>query len=90
MVSWEVDGAEVKDRVLTTTEEEKGGHFSHSSTLTLSKARWEDGEVYTCTTTTPVIQPPSGKVNIVSRDWRSHCRVLENPHMMLVLETLVF
>ncbi|CAB1346097.1 unnamed protein product [Coregonus sp. 'balchen'] len=55
MVSWEVDGAEVKDGVLTTTEEEKGGHFSRSSTLTLSKARWEDGEVYTCTTTTPVL-----------------------------------
>ncbi|XP_024000128.1 immunoglobulin kappa light chain-like, partial [Salvelinus sp. IW2-2015] len=32
--------------VLTTTEEEKGGR--RSSTLTLSKARWEEGEVYTC------------------------------------------
>uniref|UniRef100_A0A4W5JF38 Ig-like domain-containing protein n=1 Tax=Hucho hucho TaxID=62062 RepID=A0A4W5JF38_9TELE len=48
MVSWEVDGAEVKEGVLTTTEEEKDGHFSRSSTLTLSKARWEEGEVYTC------------------------------------------
>ncbi|CAB1346084.1 unnamed protein product [Coregonus sp. 'balchen'] len=90
MVSWEVDGVEVKHGVLTTTEEEKGCHFSRSSTLTLSKARCEDGEVYTCTTTTPVIQPPSGKLNIVSRDRRSNCRILENPHMVLVLETLVF
>uniref|UniRef100_A0A674B0Z8 Ig-like domain-containing protein n=1 Tax=Salmo trutta TaxID=8032 RepID=A0A674B0Z8_SALTR len=48
MVSWEVDEAEVKDGVLTTTEEEKGGRYSRSSTLTLSKARWEEGEVYTC------------------------------------------
>ncbi|CDQ71759.1 unnamed protein product [Oncorhynchus mykiss] len=48
MVSWEVDGAEVKKGVLTTTEEEKGGRYSRSSTLTLSKARWEEGEVYTC------------------------------------------
>uniref|UniRef100_A0A4W5MBG7 Ig-like domain-containing protein n=1 Tax=Hucho hucho TaxID=62062 RepID=A0A4W5MBG7_9TELE len=48
MVSWEVDGAEVKEGVLTTTEEEKGGRYSRSSTLTLSKARWEEGEVYTC------------------------------------------
>ncbi|XP_038833601.1 immunoglobulin kappa light chain-like [Salvelinus namaycush] len=32
--------------VLTTTEEEKGGR--RSSTLTLSKARWEEGEVNTC------------------------------------------
>ncbi|KAK6291131.1 hypothetical protein J4Q44_G00384660, partial [Coregonus suidteri] len=48
MVSWEVDGAEVKEGVLTTTEEEKGGHYSRSSTLTLSKALWEEGEVYTC------------------------------------------
>uniref|UniRef100_A0A8C8DDG5 Ig-like domain-containing protein n=1 Tax=Oncorhynchus tshawytscha TaxID=74940 RepID=A0A8C8DDG5_ONCTS len=48
MVSWEVDGAEVKEGILTTTEEEKGGRYSRSSTLTLSKARWEEGEVYTC------------------------------------------
>ncbi|CDQ91878.1 unnamed protein product [Oncorhynchus mykiss] len=48
MVSWEVDGAEVKEGVLTTTEEETGGRYSCSSTLTLSKARWEEGEVYTC------------------------------------------
>uniref|UniRef100_A0A4W5JZ72 Ig-like domain-containing protein n=1 Tax=Hucho hucho TaxID=62062 RepID=A0A4W5JZ72_9TELE len=37
MVSWEVDG-----------EEGKGGRYSHSSTLTLSKARLDKGEVYTC------------------------------------------
>ncbi|CAB1346106.1 unnamed protein product, partial [Coregonus sp. 'balchen'] len=37
--------------VLTTTEEEKGSHYSHSSTLTLSKALWEEGEVYTCRVT---------------------------------------
>ncbi|KAK6291135.1 hypothetical protein J4Q44_G00384700 [Coregonus suidteri] len=48
MVSWEVDGAEVKEGVLTTTEEEKGSRYSHSSTLTLSKALWVEGEVYTC------------------------------------------
>uniref|UniRef100_A0A674AYS3 Immunoglobulin kappa constant n=1 Tax=Salmo trutta TaxID=8032 RepID=A0A674AYS3_SALTR len=48
MVSWEVDGAEVKEGILTTTEEEKGGRYSRSSTLTLSKASWEEGEVYTC------------------------------------------
>uniref|UniRef100_A0A674DHB8 Ig-like domain-containing protein n=1 Tax=Salmo trutta TaxID=8032 RepID=A0A674DHB8_SALTR len=48
MVSWEVDGVEVKEGVLTTTAEEKGGRYSRSSTLTLSKARWEEGELYTC------------------------------------------
>jgi hypothetical protein len=47
-VSWEVDRAEVKEGVLTTTEEEKGGRYSRSNTLTLSKARWEEGEMYTC------------------------------------------
>uniref|UniRef100_A0A674B087 Immunoglobulin kappa constant n=1 Tax=Salmo trutta TaxID=8032 RepID=A0A674B087_SALTR len=51
MVSWEVDGAEVKEGILTTTEEEKGGRYSRSSTLTLSKASWEEGEVYTCRVT---------------------------------------
>uniref|UniRef100_A0AAZ3P2H7 Immunoglobulin C1-set domain-containing protein n=1 Tax=Oncorhynchus tshawytscha TaxID=74940 RepID=A0AAZ3P2H7_ONCTS len=40
---WEVDRAEVKEGILTTTEEEKGGRYSRSSTLTLSKARWEEG-----------------------------------------------
>uniref|UniRef100_A0A8C7DA13 Ig-like domain-containing protein n=1 Tax=Oncorhynchus kisutch TaxID=8019 RepID=A0A8C7DA13_ONCKI len=51
MVSGEVDGEEEKEGVLTTTEEEKDGRYSRSSTLTLSKAGWEEGEVYTCRVT---------------------------------------
>ncbi|CAB1346107.1 unnamed protein product, partial [Coregonus sp. 'balchen'] len=46
-----VNGEEVTEGVLTTTEEEKGGLYSHSSTLTLSKALWVEGEVYTCRVT---------------------------------------
>ncbi|CAB1346083.1 unnamed protein product, partial [Coregonus sp. 'balchen'] len=42
---------DVTEGVLTTTEEEKGGLYSHSSTLTLSKALWVVGEVYTCRVT---------------------------------------
>ncbi|KAL6459772.1 hypothetical protein MHYP_G00315310 [Metynnis hypsauchen] len=45
-VSWTVDGSEVKEGVLTSIEEEKNGRYS---TLTLSKALWEKGEVFVCT-----------------------------------------
>ncbi|KAL6455035.1 hypothetical protein MHYP_G00365200 [Metynnis hypsauchen] len=48
-VSWTVDGSEVKEGVLTSVEEEKNGRYSRSSTLTLSKALWEKGEVFVCT-----------------------------------------
>ncbi|KAK1788613.1 hypothetical protein P4O66_002689 [Electrophorus voltai] len=43
LVSWTVDGSEVKEGDLTSVEEEKNGRYSHSSTLTLSKALWEKG-----------------------------------------------
>ncbi|KAI4898815.1 hypothetical protein NFI96_006199, partial [Prochilodus magdalenae] len=43
-VSWTVGGSEVKEGVLTSGEEEKNGRYSRSSTLTLSKARWDQGE----------------------------------------------
>uniref|UniRef100_A0A3B1K3T9 Ig-like domain-containing protein n=1 Tax=Astyanax mexicanus TaxID=7994 RepID=A0A3B1K3T9_ASTMX len=49
LVSWTVDGSEVKDGVLTSAEEEKNGRYSRSSTLTLSKALWEQGEEFICT-----------------------------------------
>lgn len=49
LVSWTVDGSEVKDGVLTSVEEEKNGRYSRSSTLTLPKALWEKGEEFVCT-----------------------------------------
>ncbi|KAI5618758.1 immunoglobulin lambda-1 light chain-like isoform X2 [Silurus asotus] len=49
LVSWTVDGSEVKDRVLTSAEELKNGRYSRSSTLTLSKDLWEKGEHFICT-----------------------------------------
>ncbi|CAB1327829.1 unnamed protein product, partial [Coregonus sp. 'balchen'] len=48
LVSWEVDGLEVSKGVVTSPEEEKEGLYRRSSTLTLSKAGWEQGELYTC------------------------------------------
>uniref|UniRef100_A0A4W5PXR2 Ig-like domain-containing protein n=1 Tax=Hucho hucho TaxID=62062 RepID=A0A4W5PXR2_9TELE len=68
MVSWEVDRTEVKEGFLTTTEEEKGGHYSCSSTLTLSKGRWDEGEVYTC-------RVAHNNINDLAAFWRSHCSV---------------
>ncbi|KAK3526092.1 hypothetical protein QTP70_015109, partial [Hemibagrus guttatus] len=47
--SWTVDGAEVNEGVLTSTEEQKNGVYSRSSTLILSKERWEEAEVFGCT-----------------------------------------
>ncbi|KAI4890298.1 hypothetical protein NFI96_000191 [Prochilodus magdalenae] len=47
-VSWTVGGSEVKEGVLTSGEEEKNGRYSRSSTLTLSKARWDQGEEVVC------------------------------------------
>ncbi|TWW53866.1 hypothetical protein D4764_0242880 [Takifugu flavidus] len=47
-VSWEVDGTEVTEGVLTTSEEEKSGSYSSFSTLTLSKESWMKGENYSC------------------------------------------
>ncbi|KAF4081704.1 hypothetical protein AMELA_G00164280 [Ameiurus melas] len=48
LVSWTVDGSEVKDGVLTSAEEQKNGRYSRSSTLTLSKDLWEKGEEFVC------------------------------------------
>uniref|UniRef100_A0A667ZXD3 Ig-like domain-containing protein n=1 Tax=Myripristis murdjan TaxID=586833 RepID=A0A667ZXD3_9TELE len=48
VVSWEVDGTEVTEGVLTSSEEEKSGRYSSSSTLTLSRDRWLQGELYSC------------------------------------------
>ncbi|KAI4878001.1 hypothetical protein NFI96_008347 [Prochilodus magdalenae] len=47
-VSWTVGGSEMKEGVLTSGEEEKNGRYSRSSTLTLSKARWDQGEEVVC------------------------------------------
>ncbi|KAI4894223.1 hypothetical protein NFI96_007332, partial [Prochilodus magdalenae] len=43
-VSWTVGGSEVKEGVLTSGEVEKNGRYSRSSTLTLSKTRWDQVE----------------------------------------------
>ncbi|KAI5618761.1 immunoglobulin lambda-1 light chain-like isoform X1 [Silurus asotus] len=48
LVSWTVDGSEVKNGVLTSAEEEKNGRYSRSSTLTLSKDLWGKGEEFIC------------------------------------------
>lgn len=48
VVSWEVDGTEVTEGVLTSSEEEKSGRYSSSSTLSLSQERWMEGELYSC------------------------------------------
>uniref|UniRef100_A0A8P4G3R1 Ig-like domain-containing protein n=1 Tax=Dicentrarchus labrax TaxID=13489 RepID=A0A8P4G3R1_DICLA len=47
-VSWEVDGMEVTEGVQTSSEEEKSGRYSSSSTLSLSQERWMKGELYSC------------------------------------------
>ncbi|XP_053191096.1 immunoglobulin lambda-like polypeptide 5 [Scomber japonicus] len=48
VVSWEVDGTEVTEGVLSSSEEEKSGRYSSSSTLSLSQERWMKGELYSC------------------------------------------
>ncbi|KAI5093868.1 immunoglobulin lambda-1 light chain-like isoform X2, partial [Silurus meridionalis] len=48
LVSWTVDGSEVKTGVLNSAEEEKNDGYSLSSTLTLSKDLWEKGEEFIC------------------------------------------
>uniref|UniRef100_A0AAQ5YXX4 Ig-like domain-containing protein n=1 Tax=Amphiprion ocellaris TaxID=80972 RepID=A0AAQ5YXX4_AMPOC len=48
VVSWEVDGTEVTEGVLSSSEEEKSGRYSSSSTLSLSQERWMKGEQYSC------------------------------------------
>ncbi|KAL7858690.1 hypothetical protein AOLI_G00187920 [Acnodon oligacanthus] len=58
LVSWTVDGSEVKEGVLTSVEEEKNGCYSCSSTLTLSKALWEKGEEFGCTASHDDISQP--------------------------------
>ncbi|XP_073687776.1 ras-like protein [Garra rufa] len=50
-VSWTLDGSEVREGVVTSAESEQDGRFSRSSVLTLSKARWEAGELYVCRVT---------------------------------------
>ncbi|KAL0154635.1 hypothetical protein M9458_048898, partial [Cirrhinus mrigala] len=44
-------GAEVSEGVQTSAESERDGRYSRSSVLTLSKARWEKGELYICRVT---------------------------------------
>uniref|UniRef100_A0A8C3ALU4 Ig-like domain-containing protein n=1 Tax=Cyclopterus lumpus TaxID=8103 RepID=A0A8C3ALU4_CYCLU len=48
VVSWEVDGTEVTEGVLSSSEEEESGRHSSSSTLNLSRQRWMEGELYSC------------------------------------------
>uniref|UniRef100_A0A8D0B3P1 Ig-like domain-containing protein n=1 Tax=Sander lucioperca TaxID=283035 RepID=A0A8D0B3P1_SANLU len=48
VVSWELDGTEVTEGVLSSSEEEKSGRYSSSSTLSLSQERWMLGELYSC------------------------------------------
>ena len=48
VVSWEVDGREVTEGVLSSSEEEKSGRYSSSSILSLSQERWMEGELYSC------------------------------------------
>ncbi|KAM7376128.1 hypothetical protein PAMP_005875 [Pampus punctatissimus] len=48
VVSWQVDGTEVTEGVLSSSEEEKNGRYSSSSTLSLSRERWMKGELYSC------------------------------------------
>ncbi|XP_034714327.1 Ig kappa chain V region Mem5 isoform X2 [Etheostoma cragini] len=48
VVSWDLDGTEVTEGVLSSSEEEKGGRYSSSSTLSLSQERWMLGELYSC------------------------------------------
>ncbi|XP_055361693.1 immunoglobulin lambda-1 light chain-like [Betta splendens] len=48
VVSWEVDGSEVTEGVQSSSEEEKNGRFSSSSTLTLSQELWNKRTLYTC------------------------------------------
>ena len=48
VVSWEVDGTEVTEGVLSSSEEEKSGRYSSSSSLSLSQERWMSGELYSC------------------------------------------
>uniref|UniRef100_A0A673FZ29 Ig-like domain-containing protein n=1 Tax=Sinocyclocheilus rhinocerous TaxID=307959 RepID=A0A673FZ29_9TELE len=52
LVSWTLDGSEVTEGVVTSAESEQDGRYSRSSVLTLSKARWEEGELYVCRETT--------------------------------------
>uniref|UniRef100_A0A8C1PQU2 Ig-like domain-containing protein n=1 Tax=Cyprinus carpio TaxID=7962 RepID=A0A8C1PQU2_CYPCA len=47
LVSWTLDGSEVTEGVVTRQD----GRYSRSSVLTLSKARWEEGELYVCRVT---------------------------------------
>uniref|UniRef100_A0A8P4GK98 Ig-like domain-containing protein n=1 Tax=Dicentrarchus labrax TaxID=13489 RepID=A0A8P4GK98_DICLA len=39
---------EVTEGVQTSSEEEKSGRYSSSSTLSLSQERWMKGELYSC------------------------------------------
>uniref|UniRef100_A0A3Q2E1U7 Ig-like domain-containing protein n=1 Tax=Cyprinodon variegatus TaxID=28743 RepID=A0A3Q2E1U7_CYPVA len=48
VVSWEVDGTEVTEGVLSSSEEEKSGRYSRSSSLSLSQENWMKGELYSC------------------------------------------
>ncbi|CAG5866805.1 unnamed protein product, partial [Menidia menidia] len=48
VVSWEVDGTQVTEGVLTSPEEEKGGRYGSSSTLSLSRESWTKGELFSC------------------------------------------
>ncbi|KAK2867525.1 hypothetical protein Q8A67_025642 [Cirrhinus molitorella] len=50
-VSWTLDGSEVTEGVVTSAESERDGHYSRSSVLTISKARWEEVDQYICKVT---------------------------------------
>ncbi|XP_056144935.1 immunoglobulin lambda-1 light chain-like [Lampris incognitus] len=48
LVTWQKDGREVTAGVLTGQEVWSSTGYSRSSILTLSKASWDEGDLYTC------------------------------------------
>uniref|UniRef100_A0A3P8P8P1 Ig-like domain-containing protein n=1 Tax=Astatotilapia calliptera TaxID=8154 RepID=A0A3P8P8P1_ASTCA len=64
-VRWEVDGREVTEGVLISSEEKKSDRYSSSSTLTLSQKSWLKGELYSC----KVIHHGHTQSQSLSRSW---------------------
>ncbi|KAK3521127.1 hypothetical protein QTP86_013011 [Hemibagrus guttatus] len=78
LVSWTVDGSEVKNGILTSVEEEKSGRYSRSSTLTLSKDLWEKGEEFSCAAPDAPNPSPPPKVWSSNGSWGG-ARNVERP-----------
>ncbi|XP_041092954.1 immunoglobulin kappa light chain-like isoform X3 [Polyodon spathula] len=71
-IKWKVDEVVQTSGVLTSSMKQKDGKYSASSSLTLTKAQWDQKEKYTCVVTHEAVSTPMSETI-----YKSQCTLLD-------------